>query len=237
MSKTAQPAQATPEQAPKRTKADVTSEKLLDLCLAQFQKKGFDGTTMRDLAKAANLSPGAFYYHFRSKEAVVQVFYEKTFLEFADRCRAIYAGTKSFEARLEGVLRARLETFESSRELLIVLSRAAVDPRSELSPFGEASTEIREATIGLFAEMIEGSDFKADKRLLPYLPTLLWMYLMGIIFFWVFDESPRQKRTKDLLQLLSPQLLRLVRFTRFPLTGSVINPLLQVLSLVMPQPK
>lgn len=166
MSKTAQSA---PEAAPKRSKADQTSEKLLELCLAQFQKKGFDGTTMRDLAKAAGLSPGAFYYHFRSKEAVVQVFYEKSFLEFSDRCRSLYAGTKSFEARLEGALHARLETFASSRELLIVLSRAAVDPRSELSPFGEASTEIREATIGLFAEMIEGSDFKADKRLLSTL--------------------------------------------------------------------
>lgn len=192
---------------------------------------------MRDLAKAAGLSPGAFYYHFRSKEAVVQVFYEKSFLEFADRCRNLFAGTNSFEARLEGALRARLETFESSRELLIVLSRAAVDPRSELSPFGEASTEIREATIGLFQEMLDGSDFKSDKRLLPYLPTLLWMYLMGIIFFWVFDESPRQKRTGDLIRLLTPQLVRLIRFTRFPLTGSVINPLLQTLGLIMPAPK
>jgi AcrR family transcriptional regulator len=230
-------AQSAPGPAPKRTKADVTSEKLLEICLSQFQKKGFDGTTMRDLAKAAGLSAGAFYYHFRSKEAVVQVFYEKSFLEFADRCRAEYEATKSFEKRLEGVLRARLETFESQRELLIVLSRAAVDPRSELSPFGDASTEIREATIGLFSEMLEGSDFKADKRLLPYLPTLLWMYLMGIIFFWVFDESPRQKRTQGLIELLTPQLVRLVRFTRFPLTGSVINPLLQILAHVMPQQK
>lgn len=235
MSRTAQ--NALPAREPRRSKAELTSEKLLEICLAQFQKKGFDGTTMRDLAKAAGLSPGAFYYHFRSKEAVVQVFYEKSFSEFADRCREAYARTKSFEERLAAALSARLDTFASSRELLIVLSRAAVDPRSELSPFGEASTEIREATIGLFAEMMEGSDFKADKRLLPYLPTLLWMYLMGVIFFWVFDESPRQKRTEALIQLLTPQLTRLIRFTRFPLTGSVINPLLQILAHVMPQVK
>lgn len=230
-------AQAVPSPEERKRKAEVTSEKLLEICLEQFQKKGFDRTTMRDLAGAAGLSAGAFYYHFRSKEAVVQVFYEKSFVEFAARCREVFASTKKFEERLEGTLRARLETFEASRELLIVLSRAAVDPRSELSPFGEATREIRENTIALFQEMIDGSDFKADKRLLPYLPTLLWMFLMGIIFFWVFDDSAKQKRTGELIRLLTPQLVRLVRFTRFPLTGSVINPLLHTLELMMPQPK
>jgi len=217
------------------TKADATSQKLLELCLGQFEKKGFEATTMRGLAQAAGLSPGAFYYHFNSKEAVVQVFYEQTFVEFADRCRAIYAEEKSFSHRLEKALEARLDTFTSHRELLVILARAAVDPRSELSPFGPATREIREATIQLFEEMIDGSDFRCDKRLLPYMPTLLWMALMGVIFFWVFDESPGQKRSRELIRLLSPQLARLIGFTRFPLPGSVMQPILSTLQLVMPK--
>jgi len=220
-----------------RTKAEVTSEKLLEICLAQFQKKGFEGTTMRGLAEAAGLSPGAFYYHFKSKEAVVQVFYEQTFAQFADRCREIFSADGRFSRRMEDAVFARFETFEANRELLIVLSRAAVDPRSELSPFGPATKAIREATIGLFEEMIAGSDFKCDKRLLPYMPTLLWMYLMGMIFFWVFDESPGQKRSRELVKILTPQFTRLLALTRFPMPSSVLQPLLQALQLVMPREK
>jgi len=217
----------------KPSKSELTSERLLELCLQHFQKKGFEGTTMRGLASAAGLSPGAFYYHFRSKEAVVQVFYEKTFVAFAERCREIFANETRFSRRLELAALARFETFEANRELLVVLSRAAVDPRSELSPFGPATANIREATIGLFEEMIAGSDFKCDKRLLPYMPTLLWMYLMGLIFFWVFDESAGQKRSKELVKLLSPQIARLIGFTRFPLPSSVMQPILHTLQLAM----
>lgn len=225
-----------PEPGAKK-KAEITSEKLLELCLAQFQRKGFEGTTMRALASSAGLSPGAFYYHFKSKEAVVQVFYEKTFADFANRCREIFAAESNFSRRMEQAIFARFETFESNRELLIVLSRAAVDPRSELSPFGPATKQIREATIGIFEEMIAGSDFRCDKRLLAYMPTLLWMYLMGMIFFWVFDESFAQKRSRDLVKILTPQLYRMISFTRFPMPGSVIQPLLHALQLVMPKAK
>ena len=220
----------------KKKKAEVTSERLLELCLAHFQRKGVDQTTMRELAAAAGLSPGAFYYHFASKEAVIQVFYEKTFTEFEGRCVAIFAETKKFEERLQRALEARLDTFEGHRPLLIALSRAAVDPTSPLSPFGKETKDIRDRTIAIFQRMLEDSDFKCDKRLLAHLPALLWMYLMGIIFFWVFDESGRQKKTRELIRLLTPQICRLVRFTRFPLTGSVINPLLATLELVSPKP-
>lgn len=189
---------------------------------------------MRELAQAAGLSPGAFYYHFSSKEAVIQVFYEKTFQQFEARCSEIFTKSSRFEERLERALFARLETFGDYRTLLIALSRSAVDPRSELSPFGEGTRDIRDRTIDLFRRMIEGSDFKSDKRLHPYLPTLLWLYLMAIIFFWVFDVSAEQKKTRELIKLLTPQLVRLVRFSRFPLTGSVINPLLATLRLMMP---
>lgn len=218
----------------KKGKAELTAERLLEISLREFIKNGFDKTSMRDLARAAGLSPGAFYYHFESKEAVIQVFYEQSFAAFAQAVADISRAGKSFSQRMQSVLEARLETFAESRDLLIVLSRAAVDPRSALSPFGEEQREIREATIQLMRELMATSDLKCDKRLLPYLPDLLWMYMMGIIFFWAFDESPKQKNTRHLIEKLTPQLVRLISFTRLPLTGSVLKPFLEVLEFLLP---
>lgn len=220
----------------KPKKSEATRQHLLELSLKLFATKGFEQTTMRDLARAANLSLGAFYYHFPGKEAVVQEFYEQSFGSFVFHCHRAYAETSRFEERFARALHARIDTFESQRELLVVLSRAAVDPRSELSPFGEGTREIREATIALFAEMIEGSDLRFDKRLAPHLPTLLWMALMGVMLYWVFDESPGQRKTRDLIRIAGPQVARLLRFTRLPLSGTVLKPLLELLRLTMPRP-
>ena len=62
------------------------------------------------------------------------------------------------------------------------------------------------------------------------------MYMMGMIFYWVFDKSPAQKQTHELIRLLTPQIIRLIRFSRIPLTGRVLQPILQVLQLVIPEP-
>jgi AcrR family transcriptional regulator len=217
----------------KVTKADLTKDRLMTLALKEFKKRGFDETSMRDLAEAAELSPGAFYYHFKSKDDVVQAFYEQTFETFLSGAADIFTSTTVFEKRLARTLQLRIETFRDSRELIIALSRAAVDPRSPLSPFGDGQKEIREKTIALFQELIATSDLKADKKLTPYLPTLLWMYLMGAIFFWVFDESAKQKKTEQLIEKLTPLVSRLIRFSRFPLTGSVMKPVLDVLKTVI----
>lgn len=220
--------------APKKKKAELTAERLLEISLREFTQKGFDATSMRDLAKAAGLSAGAFYYHFPSKEAVIQVFYENAFQDFHRACVPIFARTRSFPERMIEVLKARLKTFAASRDLLIVLSRAAVDPKSPLSPFGKDQKVIRENTIRLMRDLIVTSDLKCDKRLLPFLPDLLWMYMMGIIFFWAFDESADQQKTQKLIDRLTPQLARLIRFTRLPLTGSVLKPFLEILGFMIP---
>lgn len=221
----------------KRTKADVTSERILEISLKAFHKRGYAKTTMRDLADACGLSPGAFYYHFESKEEIIQVFYEQTLTEFIGDVEKIAASTSSFEKRLVQSYHKRFDTFRPSRELLVVLSSAAVDPTSALSPFNEGQSGIRERTIELMKMLIEGSDLNCDKRLLPYLPSLFWMLLMAFVFYWVFDTSKNQKRTDDLIDLLTPQIVRLIRFSRLPLTGTVIDPILKTLELAIPHQK
>lgn len=216
----------------KQTKAEATRAHLLKLALREFRKSGFDETTMRDLAKVAGMSLGAFYYHFKSKDDVVQEYYAGTFNEFQKDVLERFAHEKSFEKRLAATLQIRLATFESHRELLIALSRSAVDPRSPISPFADGTREIRDKTIAIFGELVNSSDLKYHASLKPYLPSLLWMYLMGVMLFWIFDESPKQKRTDDLIKKLTPLLARLVRFSRYPFTGFVMDPVIDVLKSV-----
>src|SRR3954447_14529324 len=41
------------------------------VALDLFTQRGYDATSMRDIAASLGLSPGAFYHHFPSKEAVL----------------------------------------------------------------------------------------------------------------------------------------------------------------------
>ncbi|MFE9788288.1 TetR family transcriptional regulator [Nocardia salmonicida] len=52
-------------------RSDATRARLLDAAIAAFAEKGFNGTTTRDIAAAAGLSPAAVYVHHKSKEELL----------------------------------------------------------------------------------------------------------------------------------------------------------------------
>ena len=59
-------------------RGELTRNTILESALQLFRDKGFDATTMRDVATRAGVALGAAYYYFDSKDAIVMGFYERT---------------------------------------------------------------------------------------------------------------------------------------------------------------
>ncbi|MFE7721601.1 TetR family transcriptional regulator [Nocardia rhizosphaerihabitans] len=55
------------------SRSDATRARLLEAAIAAFAEKGFNGTTTRDIAGAAGMSPAAVYVHHKSKEELLYV--------------------------------------------------------------------------------------------------------------------------------------------------------------------
>ena len=55
----------------RQEQAQRRREQFIDAALAVFAAKGVDGTSIKDIAKAASVTPGLLYHYFSSKEALV----------------------------------------------------------------------------------------------------------------------------------------------------------------------
>ena len=53
-------------------KSERTRQRILDAAARTFRNKGFAGTTLNDIADAAQLRAGSIYYHFDSKERLLE---------------------------------------------------------------------------------------------------------------------------------------------------------------------
>lgn len=62
------PADAQPLPAIKLTRAETRRRKVLSVASDLFATKGFEATSMRDVATAVGMMSGSLYYHFASKE-------------------------------------------------------------------------------------------------------------------------------------------------------------------------
>ena len=54
-----------------RSSSGVTAQRIHDAALALFNDRGYTGTTVREIADACALTPGAIYNHYASKEALL----------------------------------------------------------------------------------------------------------------------------------------------------------------------
>ena len=55
----------------RRLQADRTEQAILQAAMELFRAGGYDKVSVRDICKAAGITTGAFYHHFRSKEDLI----------------------------------------------------------------------------------------------------------------------------------------------------------------------
>jgi AcrR family transcriptional regulator len=213
----------------KRTaKAELTRSGIVDAAMDLFRQGGYDATTMRAIADEAGVSLGSAYYYFSGKEELVQAFYDQIQVEHAAAAETAY-DTVVFADRLRGVVDSFLDVAGPFHDFGGQFFRNAADPRSPLSPFSEQSGPAREASTALFRRVVEGSDLKVAPALRDELPELLWLLHMGVVLFWVHDDSDGQRRTRVLVAGIVPLVDRAVRLTRLPLVRGLVDDAMSVL--------
>jgi AcrR family transcriptional regulator len=213
------------------SKSEETRSRILNAALELFREHGFEQTTMRQIATAADVAVGAAYYYFESKDALVMAFYERAQREMEPLIEQALAGHKGFARRLRALLDVKFQYFERDRNLLGALS-VHVDPTHPLSPFSDQTRHIRDKDIGFFDRALEGTGVRIPPDLNAHLPRLLWMYQMGLILFWVYDHSSEQLRTRQLVDKSASIVVRLIAFSGFPLLRPVRKSVVELLKTI-----
>jgi AcrR family transcriptional regulator len=199
-------------------KAEATCAHILDVALDLFRHKGFEQTTMREIAAEAGVSLGSAYYYYESKDDLVMAFYEWAMEAMEPRMEAAIARTTSFEGRVAALMTVKFEYFQPNRAFLGALVRHAADPENRLSPFSEAGRSIRERDQRYFALAIARSrDVRPPEDLAGHLPKLLWLYQMGLILYWIYDRSPGQRQTRALREKSLALVVVGLKMARFAL--------------------
>lgn len=201
----------------KSRKAAQTREKILLTALQLFQDKGFRETTMRDIAKEADVAVGSAYYYFPSKESLVLAFYEWTHKRLLEKFDEVLSTSLSFRDQVETLLLFEISELQMFQNFASALFREAIDPTSPMSPFALESESLREDSIGIYRTLIEHHEIKVASELQDELPRLFWLYKMGVILFWHYDRSDGQEKTEKLIQSSLDLIMHFIRFSRMNL--------------------
>ena len=201
----------------KTSKAEQTRAVIIETALELFRERGYEETTMRAIADRAGVALGNAYYYFRSKEHLIQAFYDRTHHEHVAACASILEEERDLKPRLLGAMRAKIATIEPYHRFAGKLFKTAADPASPLNPFSDESDPVRREAVELFARVLEGATGRVPNDLKRELPYMLWLYHMGMILFWIHDSSPHRRRTHRLLEKSVELIVKMISLASNPL--------------------
>src|SRR5262245_16590972 len=84
-------------------KKQRTREAIVDSAFELFAERGFDGTTIADIAEAAEIAPRTFFSYFPSKDDVVFYDFEEQFEMVTSWLRDREPGTNTIDALRAGI--------------------------------------------------------------------------------------------------------------------------------------
>jgi len=208
--------------ATKKSVGEKTKALILEKALEMFREQGFEGATMRDIAKSANVATGAAYYYFPSKEAIVAAYYDHVQEAHEAKVRELILGTTDLRERLAIVIYSKLDILKDDRKFLGALFRYAGEPDHPLSVFGKGTERQRAHSVGIFREAIAGAEVSDDLRQL--LPWALWMMHLGAILFFIYDQSAEQRRTRALVNGVLDLVTQFLKLTSAPVIRTFLQP-------------
>ena len=92
------------------TDPDSARGKLLQMAAHLFRSKGFERTTVRDLAGAVGIQSGSIFHHFKSKDEILKAVMEETILYNTALMRAALAEAHGTRERLLALIRCELQS-------------------------------------------------------------------------------------------------------------------------------
>lgn len=119
---------------------DDRPAQLLAIARRLFARKGYDKTSLRDIAEEAKITKAALYYHFPNKDALYEQVVIESMQGLLDLVQAAVADAKTPTERVRAFMAGSAQFLEDERDQWIAGSNAF---------WQDASGQRREAAIGL----------------------------------------------------------------------------------------
>ena len=198
---------------------------LYETALRLFAEQGYAQTTLRQIARAAGVSPSLMYRYFDRKQALVLRLYTELSTTYADR---VGTEPQPWAVGVSAALRESLTVLGPHRALLQSLIGVLVSP-GEDGLFSPTTMAARRRVMGAFERAVLQAPDAPSRALLQPLARLCYLGHLGVILFWLLDRSAGQRATERLVGGIERNLGRSRWLLRLPGAGRLLRPLEAVL--------
>ena len=157
------------------------ADSLLDVAVTVFIERGYDGTSMENLARAAGISKSSIYHHVAGKEALLHAALDRALDALFAVCEEAGSTTGPAIDRLRHVIRRSIEILDQELPYVTLLLRVRGNTATE-----QTALQRRRAFDRFVANLVAAASADGDLRadLDPALATRLIFGMINSISEW-----------------------------------------------------
>jgi AcrR family transcriptional regulator len=167
---------------------------ILAIAAEIFARKGFQNTTVREIADAAGILSGSLYHHFESKEAMLDEILTGLVGSMVTDFAAIADAGDDPATTLRELVRHQFRVLVENRAAITTATNDAYHLRQlpRFSHLAEQDVAIADSWIRTLQRGIDDGSFRADLD-----TQLLWAFIRGAVWGTVQMEARRSSASTD----------------------------------------
>jgi AcrR family transcriptional regulator len=173
----------------------ATRDRILLAATQLFESKGFEATTTRDIAQAAQIATGTLFNYFATKEAIVTQLVADALDGARDVTAPRIGGAETLVEALFALVAGELRRLRPFRKFIVPMLETVLSPLNATNRAGDPDP-IRLGHL----EAVTALVWRHQKtELSPVALQLYWTLVTGVLAHWASDKSPKQEDTLALL--------------------------------------
>ena len=182
-------------------KGDISGERVLQVAAHLFREKGYLATSVRDIARAANMESGSLYYHYPSKDALLEAVMDRAIGALHDAVKNALAELTpehTFQDRLRVAITAHLRTIHQYGDFAVA-SRESLDkvPEKSRKQHVRRRRQYGQLWHKLFDDAKASGAMRKDVEVAP-----VQMFILGALNWtseWLDPQRTTVEQASDLL--------------------------------------
>ena len=181
-------------------------QEILRTAARLFQQRGYDATSMNDVAAALKLSKGGLYHHFQSKDEILFEIMNHAMEITQERVINPVRGIAGPEERLRALIRLHIEVVLSprDREITVMLHENHPLPPALRKRINARKKDYIHFLENLMAEVQKQVQRESSRRVSPRAAAFALLGMINWIYQWYKPEGELQA------QNLVPQFTELI---------------------------
>ena len=194
-------------------------QRLYETAIQMIGERGFENTTLRDVAARAKVSVGLLYRYFPSKQAVVINLYDELSAEQSSHAAAMPRGR--WRDRFLFALETTLTILQPHRQTLSALIPILISNAPD-GLFSSTTAFSRERVQRVYQDAVIGASDAPRDEVAAALGRLLYLTHLAVVLWWLLDKSPEQRATRALVRLIAGALPAAAMTLRLPKVGTFV---------------